>query len=201
MTKCNMCGRENASYIKICPKCGNSLSSSTTISQRTFSVHSTVKYAGFWRRVAACLIDFFITWITGFVVAYIAGLMLGLSWRYRGTYSLGYYGSIGTMIGIVVTWLYSAMMESSPYQATLAQLHDISSISRQFKPTLGNIKYKISMISSSYISVMAKTHFVVPKSSAMVLTFFIRCSKVVLCLYGRSFIPTKRTIPSTTLSN
>ncbi len=124
MTRCTKCGRENAPYIEICPKCGNSLSTSAK-SQAIPFIQSAVtnKYAGFWRRFAACLIDAFLISVAFAVVAYIAGAVLGLSWwEYRGADNIGYHGSLGTFIGIILAWLYDATMESSPYQATLGKM-------------------------------------------------------------------------------
>ena len=72
-------------------------------------MNGTSMYAGFWRRVAAALLDGL---IVGAVTApFTVGMTSGN--RYSATYS-----SIST----VVWWLYSALMESSAKQATLGKM-------------------------------------------------------------------------------
>ncbi len=76
-------------------------------------------HAGFWRRCAAYLFDYFIT----FVLAYAAGLLVGVG---MGTTLGGAVDSmsaslLGGIIGLVIGWLYFALQESSAAQATLGK--------------------------------------------------------------------------------
>ena len=75
-------------------------------------------HAGFWRRVAAIIMDGFIVGIIGWIISFV--LLIGLATS----------GSINALIAgvflnyavvIVVNWLYSALQESSAAQATLAK--------------------------------------------------------------------------------
>lgn len=93
-------------------------------------------YAGFWRRFFAAFIDGILIQIIVRLLGYIVGIGVGLSGD--GTTAIGMEvsssGSGTTVTGtsalvmgfIIVTialpWLYSAMMESSFYQATLGKM-------------------------------------------------------------------------------
>jgi uncharacterized RDD family membrane protein YckC len=59
-----------------------------------------VQYAGFWERFAAMLIDGFILVIPNYILQYVAG------------------DTAGSVISLVMYWLYFALMESSDMQAT-----------------------------------------------------------------------------------
>lgn len=67
-----------------------------------------VSYAGFWKRVAASLID-------GIICA-IAGGMAG------GILAVIGAGRVAPLAGLLIGWLYSALMESSPSQATFGKM-------------------------------------------------------------------------------
>lgn len=74
-------------------------------------------YAGFWKRVAASLIDGLILMVAGFIVGFIFGMVYGAA-----TGGVKGVEPIGNLIGIVMGWLYSALLESSPRQATLGKM-------------------------------------------------------------------------------
>ena len=70
-------------------------------------------YAGFWKRFAACVIDQIILFIASFCVGLVVGLVYGVVFQPpKGAWLLG------NVIGIIMTWLYFAWLESSPKQAT-----------------------------------------------------------------------------------
>lgn len=78
-----------------------------------------VVYAGFWERFGAAIIDGIILWVIGLVV----GLVLN---QPRQTYSTGtsfyvYYFTTSNYISIVLNWLYYALQESGPGQATVGK--------------------------------------------------------------------------------
>lgn len=74
-------------------------------------------YAGFWKRVAAALIDGVILMISGFVIGGVFGFVYGAT---TGTAEgVEFFANI---IGIVLGWLYSALLESSAKQATLGKM-------------------------------------------------------------------------------
>jgi uncharacterized RDD family membrane protein YckC/Tfp pilus assembly major pilin PilA len=70
-------------------------------------------YAGFWRRLAAYLVD----WVVLMVAMVVVGMVLGVM-------ALGDDQSTGViyLMSFVGSWLYSAIMESSSRQATLGKM-------------------------------------------------------------------------------
>ncbi len=73
-------------------------------------------YAGFWKRFAAFLIDSVIIFVAGFMVGIVFGFWWSLTFGVaKGVETAGYF------LGIIVAWLYYAIMESSPKQATLGK--------------------------------------------------------------------------------
>ncbi len=72
-------------------------------------MNGTSMYAGFWRRVAAALLD-------GLIIgAVTAPFAVGMSSGNR-------YSASASSISIVIWWLYEALMESSAKQATLGKM-------------------------------------------------------------------------------
>lgn len=125
---CPKCGKENGGQANFCSACGAPLSASapaqSDLSQSqvtsypqpapsfqsvtpSYSVSAAaapaVEYAGFWRRFAAYLIDSIIFFVAFFILFGIVG------------------EEVGNLLSIVVSWLYFALMESSPYQGTLGK--------------------------------------------------------------------------------
>jgi len=78
---------------------------------------TAIQYAGFWRRAAAALIDGFLTQIAAFIIGFILGAMIGLSGGGEEEASF-----IGFIVGMIVPWIYYAVMESSAKQATLGKI-------------------------------------------------------------------------------
>ena len=74
---------------------------------------TTSMYAGFWRRVAAALID-------GLLLSVVT-VPLTLAFG-DDTYADAARSSAASSISVVVTWLYSALMESSAKQATVGKM-------------------------------------------------------------------------------
>jgi uncharacterized RDD family membrane protein YckC len=77
-------------------------------------VGTTTMYAGFWRRVAAVLID-------GVLLSAVT-VPLTLALGDGDTYAEAARSTAGSSISAVVTWLYSALMESSAKQATVGKI-------------------------------------------------------------------------------
>jgi uncharacterized RDD family membrane protein YckC len=72
-------------------------------------MNGTSMYAGFWRRVAAAILD-------GLIVGVVtAPFAIGMNSGAR-------YSTTASSISTVVSWLYSALMESSSKQATLGKM-------------------------------------------------------------------------------
>ncbi len=77
-----------------------------------------VKYAGFWMRLFASLVDLSITLLIFFAVAIILPILLGPR---LGVPSGGVIFALGLVLWLVVTWLYWALMESSSKQGTFGK--------------------------------------------------------------------------------
>jgi uncharacterized RDD family membrane protein YckC len=78
----------------------------------------SVSYAGFWKRLAAILIDYIIMFVVTFVIGYIVGLML----RQEGWTSAEDVKTLCYLIGILAIWLYFSSLESSSLQGTVGKL-------------------------------------------------------------------------------
>lgn len=80
------------------------------------------QYAGFWRRVAATCIDWAIEWVAsyvvGFVVSFLFFLIISPEAIQDPAVAEALAGLIGWVVAVLVGWLYYAIFESSPKQAT-----------------------------------------------------------------------------------
>jgi len=93
-----------------------------------------VRYAGFWLRFVAYIIDDLILGFVGFLISlpFIGGIIfsaLGIAENPENTENLamGLVGIFGSIFGLVVVvvvmgWLYFALMESSKNQATFGKI-------------------------------------------------------------------------------
>jgi len=73
---------------------------------------SESRYAGFWTRVAASLLDCIITGIIGILVNFLVIAVLKNTSTTLAT---------SNFIDLIIVWLYYALQESSPKQATLGK--------------------------------------------------------------------------------
>jgi len=78
-----------------------------------------MKYAGFWKRFAASLVDTFITAIIAGIAGFIVGIAIASSNPYVDEEVLGIFGNI---VGLLVGWIYFAAFESSIRQGTLGKI-------------------------------------------------------------------------------
>lgn len=80
-------------------------------------IEGAILYAGFWKRVAASLIDGIITAIGVILVIIWFGIMFG-----GGTLKTATWERMGSFLGLIACWIYYALMESSSKQATLGKM-------------------------------------------------------------------------------
>lgn len=80
-----------------------------------------MRYAGFWKRVAALLIDTVLTMLVGGLIGAMIGLVIAVSAKGVDIQSAAMEG-VFNLIGLVIGWVYFASMESSSYQATLGKM-------------------------------------------------------------------------------
>lgn len=108
---CQKCGNPNDDQANYCQGCGASLQAVNTY-QPVIAPHR-VEYGGFWRRFLASIIDAIITGIAGGILGFIFGIFLGSSKETE---------DIMNVLGLILGWLYFAIMESSEYQGTLGKM-------------------------------------------------------------------------------
>lgn len=77
-----------------------------------------MSYAGFWKRLAAFVIDLIITMIGSVII----GVALGISMIATGTDDPETLEAAGNLLGILVMWVYFSVMESSTKQGTLGKM-------------------------------------------------------------------------------
>ena len=117
---CSKCGVQNPDDAKFCSGCGSQLGTGLVVSEEP-----PTYYAGFWRRFVATLIDSIISGIAGFIIAEIYAFMIG---AYLGAMGmeinaiLATAAGFGYILGLVLSWLYFTLFESSSKQATLGKM-------------------------------------------------------------------------------
>lgn len=120
---CPSCGQKNQENIRFCLRCGKPVPSLT----ENFSAPDAASgnydrlafsYAGFWKRFAALLIDSLVLIIPSLILGAIIGVATVLIFGNVGDIA----GAIGNIAGVLMAWLYFALMESSGKQATLGKL-------------------------------------------------------------------------------
>ena len=83
------------------------------------------EFAGFWRRVGAYLIDFIVLVILSLLVGLLIGALGGavMVARHANPASLGTATNlVSNIIGLILGWLYFALMESSGTQGTVGKM-------------------------------------------------------------------------------
>jgi uncharacterized RDD family membrane protein YckC len=100
---CPKCGALNEDQAAFCKQCGASLKVDQQAKTTAGVAHVAVSYAGFWKRLAAYIID-------GLIVGAASSILFVISW------------GVFTPVLFVVGWLYFAIMESSEKQATLGKM-------------------------------------------------------------------------------
>jgi len=97
---CPKCGTPNDDQATFCKQCGANLKQTT---ESTTTVAKPFEYAGFWKRLAAMILD-------GLIIGAVSSIMIAI------TLGLVYPALV------VAGWLYFSLMESSAYQATLGKM-------------------------------------------------------------------------------
>lgn len=81
----------------------------------------TVTYAGFWKRLVAAIVDKVILFFGGAALGSIAGMFAGIALAASGSDMETIQAAssvLGFIVGIVLSWLYFTLFESSARQAT-----------------------------------------------------------------------------------
>jgi uncharacterized RDD family membrane protein YckC len=87
----------------------------------SYNYGAQVEYVGFWWRVLAYIIDSIVTGIVGAIAGFIVGLVVGMGMGPGGA-AQQTAEWIAQGVGIIIGWLYWALMESSAQQATLGKM-------------------------------------------------------------------------------
>jgi len=90
------------------------------ITPLTREEEQTIRYSGFWKRVAAWLIDQIIGLLGMLPIVFILGrLLIPTTGDVR--YNEAQWNGLIWAVGIIFTWIYYALMESSSYQCTVGK--------------------------------------------------------------------------------
>lgn len=137
---CQSCGAECAPTYRFCPRCGGAnlantppgpgasaaaamsagISPTVAVSAQSHATNpinvTTMRYAGFWRRLFAYVLDHVIVLVAAFLVGFVIAI-LGLASALDSTGVEVFFN----ILGVVATWLYFALQESGTHQATLGK--------------------------------------------------------------------------------
>lgn len=141
---CNRCGTQNSALARFCANCGSPFSPNAEpvtppaeisprpqgpASQVEAPVYAApaavVRYGGFWIRVVAALIDWFIVSLVVWPVSAMIALAIGVAGGAVSMPIVGVHfvkGVVALTLSIGANWIYEASMESSSRQATLGKM-------------------------------------------------------------------------------
>jgi uncharacterized RDD family membrane protein YckC/Tfp pilus assembly protein PilE len=119
-----MCGKKNDQGALFCAQCGNRLPVELSVATAPAPAHAqtaglVILYAGFWKRLAAMILDWLIMLIPALLIGFVIGVMVGVSSEGSEQSSAE---ALGNLAGFLLSWLYFAFMESSAKQATLGKM-------------------------------------------------------------------------------
>lgn len=133
---CSKCGALMADGAVFCSACGQAFSTAAVparlVNSQVVAAAPRVEYGGFWLRFLAYLIDGAVIslgiFVVGIPLVFLTGLGTFLSEIHpdEDLNDAGFWLIIGVIflfitVGLAVTWLYHAMMESSEWQATVGK--------------------------------------------------------------------------------
>ncbi|HVW01247.1 MAG TPA: RDD family protein [Planctomycetaceae bacterium] len=121
MKNCPVCGESIRAAARKCRHCGEVFEGGPEESEQG---RGDVQYAGFWLRVVACIIDVLVLIIPSFVLGAAVGIVVAAAAAAGGDQQAGAVIAqlLAQAAGIVMGWLYGALMESSSYQATVGKM-------------------------------------------------------------------------------
>jgi uncharacterized RDD family membrane protein YckC len=128
---CNQCGAQNVATAEVCGRCGVVQTRAAApvaippMAARRIPVAPATRYAGFWIRFVAALIDVVVLQIVTWPLSHWPALMQPFSYMHLQIPWLGFQSVhlAGRFVfGLLAKWLYEASMESSPKQGTLGKM-------------------------------------------------------------------------------
>lgn len=116
---CAKCGQQNTGGGRFCSSCGAQLPLAPGAAPDAAPSGARGVYAGFWKRFAAFILDYIIVVVMAAIAGGVIGAFYGVS---AGAPTDDAASGLGAIAGLLVWWLYYALMESSSRQATLGKL-------------------------------------------------------------------------------
>jgi uncharacterized RDD family membrane protein YckC/Tfp pilus assembly major pilin PilA len=116
---CPKCGLQNTAGGRFCSSCGAQLPLAPGAAPVAAPPAASGVYAGFWKRFAAFILDYIIVVVMAAMAGGVIGAFYGIS---AGAPTDDAASGLGAIAGLLVWWLYYALMESSSRQATLGKL-------------------------------------------------------------------------------
>ena len=108
---------QGRTLVETCKNCGGQIVADIEEFQFMREEDEFRGYAGFRKRFSAAIIDGFILMVAGFIIRGLAGFIYG---HRTGTPEGA--GALGNIVGVILGWLYFAIMESSSKQGTLGKI-------------------------------------------------------------------------------
>ena len=119
MIACLKCGMANQANARYCTVCGEELLAQHRASpHRSRAPLNDAEYAGFWARFCAAFLDLLIVTILSAGAGFVVGFSAAFSGNHWGPSA---YQLLGSIVGLIVNWIYFAGMESSLRQGTLGK--------------------------------------------------------------------------------
>jgi uncharacterized RDD family membrane protein YckC len=121
---CSQCGAKSADGAKFCVDCGNALAlthQATVAAQDAYPL--SPKWAGFWLRTLAAIIDALLCQILAVVLVVPLGFALGASMAGESSSSdiEAAAQAMGFVVGFLIQWLWFTLAESSHWQASIGK--------------------------------------------------------------------------------
>ncbi len=108
---------QGRTLVETCKNCGGQIVTEIEEFQSMAGEDEFKGYAGFRKRFSAAIIEGFILAAAGLIIGGMAGFIYG----YRTGTPEG-AGALGNIVGVILGWLYFALMESSSKQGTLGKM-------------------------------------------------------------------------------
>ncbi|PYX54942.1 MAG: hypothetical protein DMG73_18415 [Acidobacteria bacterium] len=134
---CSKCGAQNSTAAQFCSRCGapfgvipqavtgTPLAAPQAFYATTTPVPATAGYGGFWIRLVAAILDGILVQVVVVPVSIMVGAVIGAAGFAVSMSSMGVRlvsMIVGATLGFLASWLYEAVLESSPRQATLGKM-------------------------------------------------------------------------------
>lgn len=116
---CQKCGKQDTAGGRFCSSCGTQLPLTPGAAPVAAPPAASGVYAGFWKRLGAFVLDYIIVVVMAAMAGGVIGGFYGVS---AGAPTDDVASGLGAITGVLVWWLYYALMESSSKQATLGKL-------------------------------------------------------------------------------